>query len=83
MTIKQDYQRSREERNMYMSKETRTPLTPHRIGIAGRKRYSVETNASDYLDYNLDDIWGAIGRLWFINILFGILAIIIFKTKEK
>lgn len=56
-----------------MRNENKIPLTPHRMNFFGRKRYSVDVNASDYLDYNLDDIWNAIKKLWIAVFISGIL----------
>lgn len=50
-------------------------LSPHKINIFGRKQYSVKTVASDYIDYNLDDLWNSIGKLWVLTVLIGIIAI--------
>lgn len=67
-----------------MQNENKTLLAPHKMNIFGRKRYSVDTNACDYLDYSLDDIWNAIKRLWVAMFLFGIfLQRIIVYIKKK
>lgn len=55
--------------------------SPHRVNIWGRKRYSVETNANDYLDYSLDDLWKSVSRLWVLTVLIGLLHVIQ-KRKE-
>ena len=49
-------------------------LSPHEIIIFGRKRYSAETEANDYIDYNLDDLWSSISKLWVLTALLGIIA---------
>ena len=49
-------------------------LSPHKMNIFGRKRYSTQTSATDYIDYSLDDIWNSIGKLWVFTILLGIIV---------
>lgn len=49
-------------------------IFPHKINIFGRKRYSAQTEANDYIDYNLDDLWNSVGRLWVLTVLIGIIA---------
>lgn len=49
-------------------------LSPHKINIFGRKRYSAQTEANDYIDYNLDDLWSSISKLWLLTALIGIIA---------
>ena len=56
---------------MYQEEKT---LSPHKINIFGRKRYSAQTAANDYLDYNLDDIWNSISKLWIFTVLIGIIV---------
>lgn len=49
-------------------------LSPHKINIFGRKWYSAQTEANDYIDYNLDDLWSSISKLWLLTALIGIIA---------
>lgn len=48
--------------------------SPHRVNIWGRKRYSVETNANDYLDYSLDDLCKSVSKLWVLTIVIGVMV---------
>lgn len=64
------------------STDGRTPLTPQRMNIFGRKRYSVETNASDYQDYSFDDVWAAIGRLWLAVAILGLGIIYLIRRRS-
>lgn len=63
-----------------MYQEEKSP-SPHKMNIFGRKRYSTQTGASDYIDYNLDDLWNSVSRLWVLTVLIGLLHVIQ-KRKE-
>lgn len=45
----------------------RTPHSPQKMNILGRKRYSGDANAKDAIEYSFDDCWRAIGRLYGIS----------------
>ena len=66
-----------------MSASGEKTLSPHKINIFGRKRYSTQTEADDYIDYNLDDLWNSIGKLWIVTALIGIIACYSKKRKES
>ncbi len=57
-----------------LEKNSKTPLAPQKINILGRKRYSVDSNAADVIEGSFDDCWKAIGRLWAVVIIMGVLG---------
>lgn len=56
--------------------DKRTPLSPNKMNILGRKRYSGDSNACDVIEYSLDDCWRAIGRLYAVIAVISILVLI-------
>lgn len=52
--------------------EKRKPLPIQRKNIFGRKWYSKDCNAADYIECSFDDIWSAVIGLW--------LAIVVIMT---
>lgn len=63
-----------------MSIDKKTPHSPQRMNILGRKRYSMDANAVDVIDYSFDDCWRAISWLWF---LLMVLSVVVFRSQLK
>lgn len=64
---------------MLRMETNKTPHSPQKMNILGRKRYSGDANAKDVIEYSFDDTWRAIGRLYGINFCFFFVLIFIFK----
>lgn len=60
-------------------REKKTPLSPQKMNILGRKRYSADSNAVDVIEGSFDDCWRAIGRLW--ATIAVIVVLIIWKRR--
>ena len=56
-----------------LGRNNKTPLAPQKINMLGRKRYSVDSNMADVIEGSFDDCLKAIGRLWAIVIIMGLL----------
>ena len=64
-----------------MNTDKKTPHSPQRMNILGRKRYSVDDNALDVISYSFDDCWRAIGWLYFLVI--ALVAVVFYKILDE
>lgn len=64
-----------------MKREVKTLLSPQRISILGRKRYSVDANACDVIKSSFDDCWRAIERLWIVTV--GLVLVLLHTSAGK
>jgi hypothetical protein len=66
--------------------EKRVPHSPQKQNILGRKNYSCDANAKDWIEFNFNDCWRAIGRLhaMTLTLALGLLLVVCKITcKEK
>lgn len=63
-----------------MSIDKKTPHPPKRMNLLGRKRYSMDANALDVIDFSFDDCWRAISWLWFLLMA---LAVVVLQGRFK
>lgn len=61
-------------------KTEKIPHFPQKMNILGRKRYSVDSNAVDVINYSFDDCWRAIGLLWSLLVA---LTAVVFRNQLK
>lgn len=64
-----------------ISIDKKIPNSPKRMNIFGRKRYSVDSNAVDVINYSFDDCWRAIGWLYFLVI--ALVSVVFYKILDE